>query len=121
LLREGDLGGATPITLTGTSPIVPDLSTLSGAQAALATVNAAIGQLASDRGTVGAMISRLSHTTEQLHAAENNLSAANSAITDAGVASESTTYVRDSLLVRSRTALLAQADSQPQLAQRLLT
>ena len=71
--------------MTSASSIVPAISTLSGAKTALATVKAAIGQLARDLGIVGATLSRLSYT-KQLSVAENNLSAASSGITDMEIA-----------------------------------
>jgi flagellin len=51
---------------------------------------------------------------------KNNLSAANSRITDVDVAQESTKYARYNILVQAGTAMLAQANAQPQSALRLL-
>jgi len=111
--------GATPITMTST-PNAPDISTLSDAQAALATVKTGIDQLASDRGTVGANLTRLNYTTAQLGALQNSLDAASSRIKDVDVAQESTNYARYNILVQAGTAMLAQANSLPQLVLRLL-
>ena len=120
-LRDVDnSAGTTPLTITSASAIVPYISTLSGAKTALATVKTAIDQLGSDLGIGGATLSRLDHTTEQLCGAENNLSAADSAITDVDVAQESTEYARNNILVQSGTAMLAQANSMPQLVLRPL-
>jgi flagellin len=112
--------GTTPITMTSASSIVPDISTRSGARTALATVKAAIGQLVSDQGTVGATLSRLSYTAKQLCVAKINLSAADSGIADADMARESTNYARNNMLVQCGTAMLAQANSMPQSVLRLL-
>src|SRR5579872_1426426 len=59
-----------------------DISTSTGATAALTAVETAITQLATDRANVGASVSRLTYTSDQLGVLKNNLSAANSQITD---------------------------------------
>ena len=48
-------------------------------------------------------------------------SAATSSITDVDVATESTTYAKENILVQSSTAMLAQANSMPQSLLRLLS
>ena len=95
-------------------------SLTSGAAAALTAVKSAITQLTSDRAQVGANLTRLNYTNEQLAVQKTNLAAANSRIKDVDVASESTEYARYNILVQSGTAMLAQANQQPQAALRLL-
>ena len=95
-------------------------SLTSGATTALAAVKAAITQLTSDRAQVGANLTRLNYTNEQLAVQKTNLSSANSRIKDVDVASESTEYARYNILVQSGTAMLAQANTMPQAALRLL-
>jgi flagellin len=51
---------------------------------------------------------------------KDNLSSANSRIKDVDVAVESTQYARYNILVQSGTAMLAQANSLPQAALKLL-
>jgi len=97
-----------------------DVSTTTGAATALTDVKAAIDQLASDRSTVGANISRLNTTGEQLGVLRENLSAASSRIKDTDVAEESTQFARYSILVQAGTAMLAQANATTQSALRLL-
>jgi flagellin len=58
---------------------------------------------------------------EQLGVLKDNLSAANSRIKDVDVASESTQFARYNILVQAGTAMLAQANSTPQSALRLLS
>jgi flagellin len=83
-------------------------------------VKAAINQLATDRSTVGANVSVLQSYSSQLGVLKDNLGAANSRIKDVDVAVESTQYARYNILVQSGTAMLAQANSLPQSALRLL-
>jgi flagellin len=96
------------------------VDTLANAAAALVTVNDAIQQLASDRATIGANISRLNSTGEQLSLVKDNLTAANSRIRDVDVAEESTSFARFNILVQAGTAMLAQANQTPQSVLRLL-
>jgi flagellin len=96
------------------------VGTTAGASAALTSVKTAITQLATDRATVGASVSRLNFTGEQLRVLEENISASNSRIKDVDVAEESTQFARYNILVQSGTAMLAQANQLPQNALRLL-
>ena len=105
---------------TYTAATAGDISTTGGAVTALTDVKAAITQLATDRATVGANITRLSFTNEQLSVLRENLSAANSRIKDVDVAEESTQFARYNILVQAGTAMLAQANAAPQSALRLL-
>lgn len=97
-----------------------DISTTSGAVTALADVKTALSQLSTDRATVGATITRLNNTSDQLSIQRDNLSAANSRIKDVDVAEESTRFARFNILVQAGTAMLAQANTLPQSALRLL-
>lgn len=96
------------------------VTTTTGASSALTAVKTAIDQLSSDRATVGSNIARLQHTSDQMKMLEDNLSASNSRIRDVDVAEESTNFARYNILVQSGTAMLAQANSLPQSALRLL-
>ncbi|MGO8764244.1 MAG: flagellin [Limisphaerales bacterium] len=98
-----------------------DISTVTGAQSALTGVTTAISQLASDRATIGTNIETLTNYSNQLSTLNNNLSAANSQIMDVDVAQESTAYAQYNILVQSGTSMLAQANSLPQLALKLLS
>ena len=97
------------------------VSTVANATAALTAVTSAIDQLASDRANIGANVSRLNMTSEQLGVLSDNLSAANSRIKDVDVAEESTQFARYNILVQAGTAMLAQANATPQSALRLLS
>ena len=104
-----------------TTATAATISTAATAATALTNVKAAIDQLGTDRATVGANISRLTTTSEQLGVLKDNLSAANSRIKDVDVAEESTQFARYNILVQAGTAMLAQANATPQSALRLLS
>jgi flagellin len=96
------------------------VTTTSNAVSALTKVKAAITQLSTDRANVGANISVLSSYSEQLGVLKDNLSAANSRIKDVDVADESTKFAKYNILVQAGTAMVAQANSAPQAALKLL-
>ena len=99
-------------------------STSIGSQTAAATslklVLDAIGQLAQDRAGIGANITRLNSTHDQLSVLKDNMTAANSRIKDVDVADESTQLARYNILVQAGTAMLAQANTTPQSVLKLL-
>ena len=111
-----DLGATTYSTATG-----DDISTVTGAKAAVTDTVKAIQQLASDRATIGANEETLGYYNNQLGSLSNNLQAATSQITDVDVATESTNYAKENILVQSSTAMLAQANALPQSLLRLLS
>lgn len=91
------------------------------ASQALQYTETAINQLASDRAQIGANEETLGYYNNQLSTLSNNLSAAKSQITDVDVATESTNYAKENILVQSGTAMLAQANAMPQSVLRLLS
>jgi len=104
-----------------TGATAADISTTSGAVAALTAVTTAITQLATDRATVGANEERLNFVGQELGVLQTNLSAANSQISDVDVATESTNYAKYQILVQSGTSMLAQANQNPQSVLKLLS
>jgi len=96
------------------------ISTSASASASLEKVKSAITTVAGHRATIGADLSRLMMTNDHLSVLSENLSASVSRIKDVDVASESAKYAKYNILVQSGTAMLAQANSLPQSALRLL-
>jgi len=85
-----------------------------------AKIKTAINNVAEMRAGVGADLSRMMMTNEHLSVLSENLSASVSRIKDVDVATESARYAKYNILVQSGTAMLAQANSLPQSALRLL-
>ncbi len=110
--------------LTGTSAGIGSVLTstnLSGLSSGkLSIITAALQELATMRATNGAQSSRLQHALEALEVNMTNLESANSRIYDVDVAQESTRLARNSILVQSGAAMLAQANSSAQIALRLI-
>ena len=97
-----------------------DISTQSGAQAAVASIKAAINSVSSVRGDLGAVQNRLDHTANNLSVMTENIQDAESTIRDTDVAEEMMSYVKNNILVQSAQAMLAQANQVPQGVLQLL-
>ena len=116
-LANVDLSTGTYAIATTTTT---NVNTQAGAATALSNVMAALSQLASDRAGIGANITRLNSTHDQLGVLNDNMAAANSRIKDVDVAQESTQFARYNILVQAGTAMLAQANQTPQSVLKLL-
>ncbi len=91
-----------------------------GAQESLAFVDDALNSINGARANYGALQSRLQSTAEYLGVAEENYSAANSRIRDTDMAAESSNLAKASILQQAATSVLSQANTQQQLALKLL-
>ncbi len=97
-----------------------DITTVAGAEAALKAVDNAIGAVASQRATLGAIQNRMDSTVNNLSITSNNLSAANSRIQDADFAAETAELSRTQVLQQAGISILAQANAAPQQVLSLL-
>jgi len=97
-----------------------DILTQSAAQMALSAMDAAINKKDTARANLGAIQNRLENTITNLQIQAENLQAAESRISDVDVATEMTEFTRNNILAQAATAMLAQANSLPQLALQLL-
>ncbi|MCG7384101.1 flagellin FliC [Paenibacillus sp. ACRRY] len=96
------------------------LDTAADATAALDTIKTAIETVSTNRASLGAYQNRLEHTINSLGVTSENLSAANSRIKDADMATEMTAFTKNQILVQAGTSMLAQANSAPQAVLKLL-
>ncbi len=97
-----------------------DILTQSAAQRALASLDAAIVGKDQRRAELGSYANRLENTITNLQIQLENLQSAESRISDVDVGSEMTEYSRNQILANVATSMLAQANSLPQLALKLL-
>jgi len=97
-----------------------DLSTQTGADDALASLDAAIYQVNTTRSELGAIQSRITLTIVNLTTTAENLSASDSRIKDVDFAEETAVFTKNSIMTQAATAILAQANQLPQLALQLL-
>ena len=90
------------------------------AAAAMAKIKDAINSVSDVRGGLGAIQNRLEHTINNLSVMQENIQDAESTIRDTDVADEMMKYTKNSILVQSAQAMLAQANQQPQGVLQLL-
>ena len=91
-----------------------DISTASGATAALNTLDAALSSVNTSRASLGAFQSRFDSVYANLQVASENASAARSRIVDADFATETAALTRGQILQQAGIAVLAQANAAPQ-------
>ncbi|HOE21298.1 MAG TPA: flagellin [Spirochaetota bacterium] len=108
--RMKDATGKVAITLT--SP--------GGANASIGIMDVALQKLSKQRADLGAYYNRLEHTAKGLMTAYENVQASESRIRDTDMAEEMVEFTKNTVLVQSGTAMLAQANLQPQSVLRLL-
>jgi len=97
------------------------LSTPAGANSAIGIMDNALQKLSKQRADLGAYYNRLEMTSKGLMSAYENIQAAESRIRDADMAEEMVDFTKNSVLVHTGVAMLAQANLQPQSILRLLT
>jgi flagellin len=104
---------------SGTPATVFDLKTLGSS--AVSDINAAINAISTMAATLGAVQNRLQYTATAISVTEENMSSSLSNIQDVDMASEMTKMTQQQVLQQAGTAMLAQANSQPQLVLKLIT
>jgi len=97
-----------------------NISTVGSAAAALTALDSAISSKDSARAAFGSKINRMESTISILNVQAETLSAAESRISDVDVAKEMSALTRNQVMAQAGIAMLAQANSMPQLALRLL-
>jgi len=98
-----------------------DVTSTNGAQDSIGMVDAAIQQIATIRGELGAFQKNtLESNLTSLRVAQENLTAAESVIRDTDMASEMATFTRNQIMTQSAMAQLAQANVMPQNVMRLI-
>jgi flagellin len=114
------MSGVDLTSATFTSLETQSVGTIAGAATAETAVSKAITQVGVLSAGLGANEETLNDYSGQLATLNNNLAAANSTIMDVNVASESSNYAKENILVQTGTAMLAQANALPQIALKLL-
>ncbi|MEZ5454673.1 MAG: flagellin [Lysobacteraceae bacterium] len=107
--------GYTAATATfGAGVSAIDVSTASGAELALSTIDSALATVNSSRANLGALQNRFSNVVSNLAINSENVTAARSRIQDADFAAETANLTRAQILQQAGTAMLAQANQVPQ-------
>lgn len=97
-----------------------DITTNSGASAALAAVDGAVSAISFERAQIGALTNRFQSTIRNLSNVQANLASTMSIIQDADYAAEASKLVKNQIIVQATTSVLAQSNSSPQIALQLL-
>ena len=119
--KNGDLISSTA-TLSGTLNTVStmDITSLSGANSAIRSIDGAIEMITSRRADLGAISNRLDHTLANLSTSRVNMEASQSRIEDADFAVETSNLTKSQILSQAATAMLAQANASKQSVLSLL-
>lgn len=103
-----------------TGKVIVSLSSPGGSNSAIGVMDNALQRLSKQRADLGAYYNRMELTSKGLMTAYENIQAAESRIRDADMAEEMVLFTKNSVLVHTGTAMLAQANLQPQSILRLL-
>jgi flagellin len=90
------------------------------AQNAITTVDDAINKVSQERSKLGSYQNRLEHTIKNLGVQAENLTASESRIRDLDFADEMINFTRSQILMQSGVAMLAQANTLPQMVLQLI-
>lgn len=97
-----------------------DVTTQPGAESAITKLDSAIQQVSNQQANLGAYQNRLQDTITNLSTSSQNLTTAQSGITDTNMASAMANFTKDNVLQQAAISMLAQANQQPQLVLKLL-
>lgn len=115
----GSVGGENTFNAEGYIEDI-DISNVSGANEAIARVDAALTSVNGLRGELGAIQNRFESTIANLSTSVENLSASNSRIQDADFAAETAKLSKSQVLQQAGISVLAQANARPQQVLSLL-
>lgn len=96
------------------------ISNTVSAQAAMASIQAAISYVASAEASIGAIQNQIQVLTANNTVTQQNVQSANSQIVDTNMAKTMTQYSADQILMQAGTAMLSQAQQNPNLVLKLL-
>lgn len=96
------------------------ISDIAAASAAIASLDVAIKTVSEWRAEIGAKQNRLEHIVTNLQVQSENMSAANSRIRDVDMAAEMMNFTKQQILMQAGTAMLQQANANPQMVLSLL-
>jgi flagellin len=114
------IGAMTLSALGITATNAAGVSTAASASAAIASIDSAINTVNSQRATIGAAINRMTYAADNISNISSNTSASRSTIMDTDYATASTNLSKTQIIQQAATAMLAQANQQPQSVLSLL-
>jgi flagellin len=115
-----EIGDMSFETLASGVTLGTSISTASAAQTTIAQLDTALESINSQRATIGAGINRLTYAADNLTNISANVSASRSSVMDTDYAEASTQLSKTQIIQQAATAMLAQANQQPQSVLSLL-
>ena len=101
--------------------VAPDsIATAAGATSAILDLDGSISQLNGQRSAIGATINRLTHAVDNLSNVQQNATDSRSKVEDTDYAVATSELARTQIIAQAATAILAQANQQPQSVLSLL-
>jgi flagellin len=113
-------GGVSYTTTGGTSISGMSITSQNNASAAIAIIDSALNYVQAERSNLGAITNRLTYTVDNLTNAMTNAASARSRVLDTDYAAETAELARTQIIQQAATAMLAQANQQPQMVLALL-
>jgi flagellin len=101
-------------TALGVDVTKVDVSSQTGAQDSIESIDGAIATVSKQRSLLGAIQNRLEHTISNLDNTAENLQSAESQIRDVNMANEMVQYSKNNILTQAATSMLAQANQSNQ-------
>ena len=113
-------GSGNGITVGSGSQVITSTMTALGAQGLITDIDASIKFVNEQRANMGATINRLQYTLDNLTNIETNTEASRSRIEDTDYSSATAQLAKNNIIQQAATAMLAQANQQPQTVLQLL-
>ncbi|NLI94161.1 MAG: flagellin [Peptococcaceae bacterium] len=117
---QAQIGVGGTVTALADTKAGINVSGQGAANTAITTIDNAIKLVSQERSKLGAMQNRLEHTINNLNAASENLTSAESNIRDVDMAAEMSAFTKNQILSQAGVAMLAQANQVPQAVLKLL-
>ena len=114
------IGAMTLSALGITATNATGVSTAASASAAIAYIDSAINTVNAQRATIGAAVNRMTYAADNMTNISANVAASRSTIMDTDYATASTNLSKAQIIQQASTAMLAQANQQPQTVLALL-
>ena len=113
-------GNIATASIAAQSIASPEIGTVSRATATVALISAALETINSQRAQLGAAINRMQYAGDNLTNISSNTAQSRSSIMDTDYALASTQLAKNQIIQQAATAMLAQANQQPQSVMALL-
>jgi len=97
-----------------------NMTSATGAKDAITAIDSALNRVSTERAKLGAYQNRLESTINNLGTTSENLTSAQSSVTDVDMASEMAEFSKNNVLSQAAQAMLSQANQQPQQVLQLL-